>query len=72
MSDWSYSSYTWFTCHDAVTGLATTFNAKHVVAIREAKGATAHILTSAGLDYHVEESRRAIMAALTGKSEGEL
>ena len=72
MTGWSYSSYTWFSCTDAVTGLVLTFNAAHVVAVRGHKGGQSHILTSAGLDYHVKESRLAILAALTGKSEGEL
>jgi hypothetical protein len=65
VSDWTYSTALWITVTDAVTGNAITINERHIVAIREAKNAKAYVVTSAGLEYHVEESRPAILAALT-------
>lgn len=55
----------WITVTDAVTDVAITISSTHIVAVREAKNAKAYVVTSNGVEYHVNESRAAILQALT-------
>ena len=59
-------NYTWISSKDYHTGEAVSFNALHVVLVRDAEEGGVYVMTSTGVRYHVTGSRAELIAALTG------
>ena len=67
---WASKVALWVTVTDAVTGQELTFAVDHIAVFRSTKGGQTDVVLPCGLAYTVEESRSAIIDAITKARQG--